>query len=850
MKTYQQDMKSTLLRIYDKCILEHPILTLIVTFGVLVFFALQVPKFKLDASGDSLVLENDADLYYHRQITERYRANDILVLTYTAKDDLFSVSSLDDLAKLRDELRQLENVSSVTTILDVPLLLNSGVSLGDLADEENIKTLENSPVDKNTALAEFNDNPLYSGRLVSPDGKTTALLISLPFDETYRSLLKRRYELREKKYNNDISAGETQELDQVSHAYRQELTRLMHRDNQLVEDVRTTIDRHRDQADLYLGGVPMIVTDMIAFIENDLVVFGVGVMFFLIFTLAVIFRKLRWVILSMLCCLAAVLVMVGTLGMVDWRVTVISSNFISLMLILTMSLTIHLIERYLEVHAQSPDADQRTLVLETVRTIALPCLYTMLTTMVAFASLLVSGIRPVIDFGMMMTFGLMISFGLAFVMFPATVVLMKKDTSGAGEDFTHPFTLVFARITEKHGKKILALSIVLAVISTMGITKLKVENRFIDYFREKTEISQGMSLIDSKLGGTTPLDLIVDFKIEPVEFDAFEDDDDFWEDEEIEEEPDSWFSDVIAREEIEDIHDFLESLPETGEVLSLATLEKLTTRLNKDQPLDGFDFSILLKKIPQDLKELLVNPYVSEDIAQARFTMRIIESDKKLERKALLERMRDHLVNDLGYAESQLRFTNMFVLYNNMLQSLFQSQILTIGIVFLAIMLMFIVLFRSLRLAVIAIIPNLLPAVMVLGAMGWLGIPLNMMTITIASITIGIAVDDTIHYIHRFQKEFPRDRNYMATLYRCHRSIGRAMYYTSITIMIGFSILIISNFVPTIYFGLSTGFAMLVALLAALTLLPQLLILLKPLGPEAKENPLGPEAKANEQEIH
>jgi predicted RND superfamily exporter protein len=836
LRTYQKDMKSTLLRIYDKYILEHPVLTLIVTFGILAFFAFHVPNFKLDASGDSLVLENDADLYYHRQITERYRVKEILVLTYTARDDLFSSSTLDDLAKLRDELRLLENVSSVTTILDVPLLLNSGASLDDLADEENIKTLENSHVDKSMALAEFNDNPLYSGRLVSTDGKTTALLINLPFDETYRSLLKRRDELREKKYNNDLSAGETQELEDVAHAYRQELTRLMQRDKRLVEDVRTIMGRHSEQADLYLGGVPMIVADMISFIESDLVLFGVGVMFFLIITLAVIFRKLRWVILSMLCCLAAVLVMVGVLGLVDWRVTVISSNFISLMLILTMSLNIHLIERYLEVHSQSPYADQRTLVLETVRTIALPCLYTMLTTMVAFASLLVSGIRPVIDFGMMMTLGLMISFGCAFVMLPASVVLLEKDNSGAGEDFSHPFTLVFARITEAHGKKILALSIALAVISTLGIMKLKVENRFIDYFREKTEIFQGMSLIDSKLGGTTPLDLIVDFDIEPLEFNASDFDDNFFGNGETEKKSDYWISDVIIREEIEEIHDYLDSLPETGEVLSFATLEKLTTLFNGGQSLDGFDFSILLGKTPTYLEEQFIYPYMSEDTNQVRFAMRIIESGKKLERKVLLDRIRDHLVNDLGYGVDQVRFTNMFVLYNNMLQSLFQSQILTIGIVFLAIMLMFVVLFRSVRLAVIAIIPNLLPAAMVLGTMGWLSIPLNMMTITIASITIGIAVDNTIHYIHRFQKEFPRDHNYMAAIYRCHCSIGRAMYYTSITISIGFSILVISNFVPTIYFGLSTGFAMLVALLAALTLLPQLLILLKPLGPENKQN--------------
>jgi predicted RND superfamily exporter protein len=826
-------MKHTLLRIYDRCILGHPVLTLFVTFCVLVFFGLQVPKFKLDASGDSLVLENDTDLYYYRQITERYRAQDILVITYTAQDDLFSAATLEDLKRLRDELRRLKGVSSVTSILDVPFLLNSNVTLSGLADEEKIKTLENFSFEESTALAEFNENPLYRGRLVSPDAKTTALLVSLPFDEKFRVLMKRRYELREQKYKGALSAAGREELAQVSGEYRQELTRIMQRDNQLVEEVRRVMDRHRGGAALYLGGVPMIVADMISFIQNDLVIFGLGVILFLIITLGVIFRRVRWVILSVLCCLAAVVVMVGVLGLIDWRVTVISSNFISLMLILTMSLTIHLIERYLEVHARLPHEDQRTLVRETVRTIALPCLYTMLTTMVAFASLLVSGIRPVIDFGMMMTLGLLVAFVLAFIMFPATVVLLKKDTSGAGEDFTHPFTLVFARITEGHGKKILLLSLVLAVVSSIGIMKLKVENRFIDYFSKKTEIYQGMSLIDNKLGGTTPLDLIVDFKREPVGFDALEED--VFAEEEPGGEAGYWFSNVITREDIEKIHDYLESLPQTGEVLSLAILEKLTARLNDNEPLDGFDFAILLKKTPPDLRELLINPYVSEDIAQARFTMRVIESGKNLERKALLEQMRTHLVKELGYEDEQVRFTNMFVLYNNMLQSLFRSQILTIGIVFLAIMVMFMILFRSIHLAFIAIISNIMPAVMVLGAMGWFGIPLNIMTITIASITIGIAVDDTIHYIHRFQKEFPRDRNYMATLYRCHRSIGRAMYYTSITIVIGFSILVVSNFVPTVYFGLSTGFAMLVALLADLTLLPQLLVMLKPLGPETED---------------
>ncbi|MBC8317475.1 MAG: RND family transporter [Desulfobulbaceae bacterium] len=828
-------MGSTLLRIYDKFILERPVVTLLVTLAVVGFFICHIPEFKLDASGDSLVLENDADLHFHRNITERYGTSGVLVVTYSVEGDLFSPSSLDELKALRDELRQLKDVESVTTILDVPLVFSTNISLSEVADKENIKTLEASNVDKETVLRELHENPLYKGRLISDDGKTTAILLTLPVDTTYRSLLKRRYDLRDKRYNNTLSPQEERELDDVSERYRQHLTFLQHEEDRLVGDVRAIMDRHRGQAQLYLGGVPMIAADMISFIKSDLVIFGVGVLLFLIITLAVIFRRLRWVILSMFICSAAVLTMMGLLGMMDWRVTVISSNFISLMLILTMALTIHLIERYLEVHAQSPDAPQRTLVLETVRTMHLPCLYTALTTSVAFTSLLVSDIRPVMDFGKMMTIGLLVSFSLAFLLFPSIVVLFKKDSSKAGEDFSHPFTLVFARLTEAHGSKILIGSLLLVVISGVGISRLKVENRFIDYFREKTEIFQGMSLIDQKLGGTTPLDLVIDFTLAEETLDDFDADDTLFADEDfgdIEEES-HWAADVSVMEQIEKIHDYLDGLPETGEILSLAALGKVTTRLNSNIPLENYELALLYKKVPSDIQDLLIHPYVSEDIPQARFSMRIVESGKMLERQALIDKIRHFLETETDFTGEQIHFTNMFVLYNNMLQSLFHSQILTIGMVFLGIMVMFMVLFRSLYLAAIAIIPNVLPVAVVLGTMGWFNIPLDMMTITIASITIGISVDDTIHYIHRFQKEFVKDRNYMATLYRCHCSIGRALYYTTITITIGFSILVLSHFIPTIYFGLFTGFAMLVALLGDLTLLPKLLITLKPLGPEA-----------------
>jgi predicted RND superfamily exporter protein len=827
-------MRSALLRIYDKLVLQRPVITLFLALAVIGFFIWQIPKFKLDASGDSLLLENDADLYYHRLITDRYGTQDVLLITYTPKQDLFSAPTLTDLKELRNDLQRLDGVTSVTTILDIPLLLSTDVAIKELAKIENIKTLEKSAVGKKEVLNELRDNPLYKGRLLSRDEKTTALLVNLAKNETYRALLKRRYQLSEKKYNNELSTGEAKELQEVTQQYRQQLIRLQHSERSLIEAVRAVMDRHRDRADLYLGGISMITSDMIAFIKDDLVIFGVGVFIFLIITLSIIFRKPRWVLLSILCCGGAILIMIGCLGMVDWRVTVISSNFISLMLILTMSLTIHLIVRYREVHAQSPGADQRTLVLETVRTIFLPCLYTTLTTMVAFISLMVSDIRPVMDFGMMMTMGLIVSFVLAFVLFPATVVLLRKDTFAIGKNFSQsqPFTLIFARFVEFHGQKILLLSILLAVLSGLGITKLKVDNRFIDYFRKNTEIYQGMSLIDQKLGGTTPLDLIVDFREEEEPDDEFAEEENLWDDFGAEETTSYWFADLTAMKELEEIHDYLVNLPQTGEVLSLATVGKIASKLNNNMPLNNFELAILHKKAPPDIKELLVTPFVSEDITQARFTMRIIESDKHLERGVLLEKIRNFLTSTMDLADDQIHFTNMYVLYNNMLQSLFRSQILTIGMVFLGIFAMFVLLFRSFYLAAIAAIPNALPVAMVLGTMGWLGISLDMMTITIASITIGIAVDDTIHYVHRFQKEFRKDRDYLATVFRCHRSIGRAMYYTSVTITIGFSILVLSNFMPTIYFGLFTGFAMIVALLANITLLPKLLIFLKPLGPE------------------
>ncbi len=824
-------MMTGISELYEKIVLHRPVLTLFVVALIVAFFSVYVPEFKLDASGESLVLENDRDLRYYRSIQARYGSDDYVIVTYTPEKDLFSDASLSDLKKLRDSLLAIGRVESVASILDVPLINSPPISLRDMSDQ--VRRLEDPDTDIPLAKKEFLTSHLYKNLIVSPDGNTTALQVTFRRDDAYYSLLERRDGLREKELVMELTKEEENELIRISNEFKDYIADLMDRESSDIARIRAIMDTYRDNAKLYLAGVQMIASDMTDFIRHDLSVFGLGVLCFLIIMLELFFHKARWVVISMICCFASVLFMFGFLGLAEWRVTVVSSNFTSLLLIITLSLTVHLIVRYHELYSEHKGAGQHYLISETMKSKAIPSMYTALTTIVAFGSLLVSGIRPVIDFGWMMSIGICVAFLISFAIFPASLMLLKPKLALPRHDLIGSVTRMFSGLVENHGRSILVLYILIAVMSVTGISRLTVENRFIDHFKSSTEIYQGMELVDRELGGTTPIDVIVDA---PADFSASEDDEDSIFEDEFDDGPDSeagfsgtsyWYNDFRA-DTLRAIHDYLDNLPETGKVLSLATTLQMMRQLNENKPLDNIMLSIIHKKLPATIKESLFDPYISEDGNQVRFTTRVFESDISLRRNELLKKMRHDLINTIGLHEDQLHITGMVVLYNNMLQSLYRSQILTIGVVFLAIMLMFIILFRSLRLAAIAIVPNLMSAGMVLGFMGWIKIPLDIMTITIAAITIGIAVDDTIHYMHRFLIEIPKDNDYIATMKRCHASIGRAMYYTSVTVIVGFSILALSNFMPTIYFGLLTGLAMTVALIANLTLLPVLLILLKP----------------------
>lgn len=860
-------MNSRWLSFYAALVLRRPWLSLILVVLLTAAMATQLGKIKIDASADSLMLQGDPSLEFYRQVTTEYATEDFLLITWQPNAPLLSPQSLQPLKEMAEALRLLDGVSSVVTILDVPLLESPPVTLSDMTSSDPLPTLEQPGLDLDMVLREFTTSPIYADLLVSRDGLVSAVQINLLRDERYFNLLEEREALRLKRNKGALSAQQEQELATVETAFKAHSAIVLERDATLVEHVREIAAQYRGDARLFVGGVPMIAADMVSFVASDLVVFGSAILGIMVVVLGIIFRRVRWVVIPLATCGITVTIMLGLLGALDWRMTVISSNFVAVLLIITLSIVIHLVVRYRELHAEQPDGELYDRVVKSMALMAVPCFYTSITTIVAFMSLVVSGIQPVIDFGWMMTVGVCVGLLASFIVVPCLMLVWPEGKAHRHSGSAPTLTAYFARITDKYGRSILVITALVAILTGVGISRLEVENRFIDYFNKSTEIYQGMQLLDTQLGGTIPLDIIITPPDENAPLpglenvtsaaaapagqgDEFADDGDLggsddlgaddWDDEfDSDEEfvtledgfkPSYWFS-LAGMRELDSIHAYVDSLPETGKVLSLSTVFSVVKNL-MGEDIGGVELAIVQKSFPDDMKKLMVSPYYSENTQQARLTVRVKETSKDLRRDDFLHAVRQHLQDSLGLAPERVQFTGMLVLYNNVLQSLFRSQILTLGAVFVAILVMFLLLFRSLSLALITLTPNILAAGIVLGVMGLAGIPLDIMTITIAAIVVGIGVDDCIHYVHRFIAEFAVDRDYRATMYRCHNSIGRAMYYTTLTVVVGFSTLTLSNFNPSIYFGLLTVLAMVAAVLGALLLLPRLIIVLKPLGPE------------------
>ena len=785
---------------YQKNIIEKPKIIFVFLLLCVASFGFFAKDFRLDASSETLLIDGDPDLKYLREITERYNSKEFLVLTYTPNEDMISENSINNLLSLKYKIQSLNWVDSVITILDIPLLTSTDKTLTERL--QNFSTLKSDGINKEKGFNEILNSPVFREFVISEDGKTSGIIVNIKKNEI------------PEKFNNK------KEED----SFKDNLKKKNH---QNIIEIREIIKSYDNVGKIHLGGIPMIADDMMSFIKSDIIVFGIGVLVFIVGTLWFVFKKIAWVIVPISSCFFSVLIMTGLLGLLGWKVTVISSNFIALMLILTMAMNIHMSTRYLQLTKEKPNLNKKEIILQTTSKMFWPILYTVLTTICAFLSLIFSEIKPIIDFGWMMTLGLIVSFMVTFTLLPTLISFVSDLKVNINENRNSVFTNFLGEISIKSKSVIFIITAAIFFISIFGISRLEVENSFINYFSKNTEIYKGMKLIDEKLGGTTPLEVIIKF---PKKEEDIVEEEDEWGDSETEGDDSKYWFTKDKIDKIDKVHNYLDGLPEVGKVLSFSSIIKVATSLNDNKPLGSLEMGVLYSKIPDSIRKEIVDPYISISDSEARINLRIKDSKEGLRRNELINQIKYDLKNKIGLKDEEYRLAGVLVLFNNLLQSLFKSQILTLGFVMIGIFIMFFILFKNIKLSLIGVVPNFIAAFFILGIIGIAQIPLDMMTITIAAITIGIAVDNSIHYIYRFKEEYSKINDYKLTLKKCHSTVGVAILNTSITIVFGFSILVLSNFIPTIYFGIFTGIAMLLAMISVLTLLPALLQVFRPFG--------------------
>ena len=817
-------------KVYKAIITDYAKISITIICLVLAYFLYFSKDFKLDASSDSLLLESDKDLKYLREVNERYGSKDYLVLTYTPIASFTDEETIINLQFFKSKIEKLEWVDSVITIIDVPLLKNSNAPLMERL--KNYKTLSYPEIDKKRGFNEIINSPIYKDYVISADGKTSGIVVYLKQDKKLNEFIKIKNNFFNLDLEGNLDKSQKEERAIFNSEYDSYKSIYNQKNHQNINEIREVIKKYNVNAEVFLGGLPMITDDMMSFVQNDIVVFGIGVFIFIVITLWLIFKKIKWVVIPLLGCAFSVGAMIGMVGLLGWKVTVISSNFIAIMLILNMAMNIHITVRFLQIKKEFESIDIRDAVYEASSKMFMPILYTVLTTICAFLSLIFSGIKPIIDFGWMMTLGLTISTIITLTLIPALLnEFSNSEDSIDQHEEKSKITSALSNFSKGNTSLIFGTTLIVIFLSIVGIFKLEVENSFINYFDKKTEIYKGMKKIDDQLGGTTPLDIILKF---PVNEEKREKDDEFSEWDKDTKDKDETYKYWFTRDKIDKIlkvHDYLDSLPEIGKVISFGSIIRVAEDLIGNK-LETLETGILYSKFPEEIKKEIISPYISIKDNEARISVRIKDSLEDLRRNELIIKINSELKTKVGLDEEEYKLSGVLILFNNLLQSLFKSQILSLGVTMIGILLMFLVLFRNLTLSLIGVVPNFIAAFFILGIIGLFGIPLDMMTITIASITIGIAVDNSIHYIYRFKEEFEKIKNYNDTVSKCHNTIGISILNTTVTIIFGFSILFLSNFIPTIYFGVLTGVAMLLALISVLTLLPKLILVLKPFGNE------------------
>ncbi|KPH54332.1 membrane protein [Helicobacter pullorum] len=798
-----------------KTILKYPkqiLFCCILFFFISLFYAIKLP---IDASSESLILENDKDFKIYEEILQDYQTKDFLILAFIPKDgNVFSNHSLQILQKITQDIKKIPQVQDTLSILNAPLLK----STPNLELQEILKinpTLLSKQTDKNLAKTEILNHPFYTQNIISKNAKTAGILIYLKEDIKLKELTQLK--------NTANTQEEKQNIQNLIHTHKQNSQ--IH-NAQTIQALKSLKEQYITEGKVYLGGIMLIASDMIDYVKSDLITYGTALSIILALMLWIFFRHIYFVALSFCVCLFSLVVSSGIFSFFGYQITIVSSNYVSLLLIISVSLIVHLIVSYLEFYEKFPKASQKNLVYAVMLNKASPSFFAVLTTIIGFLSLVFSKILPIIHLGIIMSIGVSVALIFTFMLFGAILVILPKPQKVKDlPKWHHIFLLKCANLATNKPKLIYTISFLCIVFSIYGIMNLKVENSFVNYFKDDSEIKQGLLTIDQDLGGTIPLEIIINFQDKSSKDSSLSDfENEFEEEFNVLEQQDSYWFDSQKLRIAEKIHTYLANKEYIGSILSLHSLSMLVGSLGLGA--DDFTIAFLYKNSPQNLKNQLFTPYANIAKNQMRFVFRTFDSNPNLKRNLFIHEIQNDLTTLLQNESVTFKINGMMVLYNNLLQSLIASQVDTLSLVIGAIFLVFVLIFRSFKLSVIALLTNLIPLGAIFGFLGISGIPLDLMGITIAAICLGIGVDDVIHYIHRYKEEL-KSHSIKQAIIRSHSSIGNAMYYTTLIIVVGFCAMMTSNFIPTIYFGLLTTLVMLLMLAGSLILLPTFLITLK-----------------------
>ncbi|MDN4504000.1 MMPL family transporter [Alteromonadaceae bacterium BrNp21-10] len=755
--------------------------------------------FKIDASAETLLLKNNKLFIQTQVMNSRFSPQEFILVAYKPKDgSLFTQQTFDDIGKLSDEFKQIERVAAVTSILNVPLLsfmqgLDTNVNASDWSWQKQGYT----PTQMQKV---FSDHPIYTGLLVNEQQTATAIQIVFKDDPELQQIEKKITVLQQKQLTNEFTEQDQVQIETLTKQadpLKAELNTLRQQEIKQIYHITESLESH---ADIYLGGGQVLAYQLINIIKSDLVIFGSAIGLVICVLLFVIFRALRWVILPVLCCSTSVVLTVGLFGFFDMRTTVISSNFIALQLILTLAIVIHLIVQFRQLAQERPDDTQRQLVKAMVSAKAAPCFYAGVTTSVGFASLIFSNIQPVIAFGWMMIVAMLVSILVSLTLFPALLSLLPIQ-KGQVQQSSSKFMERLCSGIMANKVLVFIMAALLLIASVVGAARLSVENSFIHYFSESTQVRQELEFIDQQFGGSTPLDVVVNITADQRKQDLV------------------LTADMVQL--LQKIQHVMDQYPAMGKTMSVVNFTQLAKTLNQGKPLTEYELTAVYHLLDKALTEQLLGAYFSEDHQQLRISGRVKDSTKDFNRQEFLQQLRSD-IEGLGIEREGYSLSNLFVLYQDILQRLFASQVNTLGLVYAVLALVLFAIFRSIKVAIIALIPNIISTLLILGIMGWFGIPLDLMSITIAAIAMGIAVDDTIHFVHHYLQSANEQSANEAVL-STYTSVGFALLFTTVIITAGFGMLGFSDFIPSVTFGLLTGLAMIVALVTDMTLLPALL---------------------------